>query len=430
MSASLPSPELVVGRPSRAGATAALEAHVAVQKGKPVRAAISETLAKASKLGGNDRRFVAWAVRELSRHLRRIELSAKARGLSAAKLHLPEDQALVRYAIWRLELTHAPLQKVLVEVALPGPIRPRSLPDAVLAKELAQEITLDFGKTPLEQAAARHSFPAWLAEAIASSAPEGEAEAVLEALNREPFLTFRARPEASRDELVASLQEKGIDVVACPEAPGALRMADEGRAIFETRFMKEGRLQVMDLGSQLVGHLCRAKPGQAAVDYCAGAGGKTMLLADAVGPEGRVYAWDKNGGRLKEGRRRIEELKLRHVSFPKEPRLDLADVVLVDAPCSGTGTLSREPDQKWKLNRKKVDELVREQASILDRVAQAMRPGATLVYGTCSVLAEEDERQVGAFLARHPGFRLEESLRVWPHRLDGGGFFGARLRAP
>jgi 16S rRNA (cytosine967-C5)-methyltransferase len=143
-----------------------------------------------------------------------------------------------------------------------------------------------------------------------------------------------------------------------------------------------------------------------------------------------VYAWDKNGGRLKEGRRRIEELKLRHVSFPKEPRLDLADVVLVDAPCSGTGTLSREPDQKWKLNRKKVDELVREQASILDTVAQAMKPGATLVYGTCSVLAEEDERQVEAFLQRHPGFRLEESLRVWPHRIDGGGFFGARLRAP
>ncbi len=423
-----PQAEHVVGRPSRAGATAALEAHVAVMKGKPVRAAISEALAKAEKLGGNDRRFVAWAVRELSRHLRRLDLSAKARGLGAAKLHLPEDQAIVRYALWRKELTQAPVKRVIAEVALPGPIRPRSIPDTILEKELSREVTLDFGGTPLEQAATRHSFPSWLAEAIAACAPQGEAEAILEALNREPFLTFRARPESSRDELVEDLRAKGIDVVACPEAPGALRMADEGRAIFESRFMKEGRLQVMDLGSQLLGHLCQAQPGQTVVDYCAGAGGKTLLLADAVGPTGRVYAWDKNQGRLKEGRRRIDELRLRHVSFPKEPRLDLADIVLVDAPCSGTGTLSREPDQKWKLNRKKVDELVREQAQILDTVAAALRPGAALVYGTCSVLAEEDEGQVEAFLARQKGFRLEQSLRVWPHRIDGGGFYGARLR--
>jgi 16S rRNA (cytosine967-C5)-methyltransferase len=123
----------------------------------------------------------------------------------------------------------------------------------------------------------------------------------------------------------------------------------------------------------------------------------------------------------------VGELKLRHVSFPEQPRLDLADLVLVDAPCSGTGTLGREPDQKWKLSVKQVEELCATQQEILSTVAKKLKAGAVLVYGTCSVLREENEVAVERFLAGHPGWRLEETRRVWPHRLEGGGFFGARL---
>jgi 16S rRNA (cytosine967-C5)-methyltransferase len=191
--------------------------------------------------------------------------------------------------------------------------------------------------------------------------------------------------------------------------------------------MKEGRLQVMDLGSQLLAGLCQAKPGMVAVDYCAGAGGKTIALADAVGPTGRVYAWDNSPKRLQEAKRRVQELKLRHVTFPTPVRIDLADVVLIDAPCSGTGTLSREPDQKWKLTWKKVEELVQTQLEILATVAPQVKPGGVIVYGTCSLLQAENEAVVDAFLARTKGWARGEQLRVWPHRIDGGGFFGARL---
>lgn len=163
------------------------------------------------------------------------------------------------------------------------------------------------------------------------------------------------------------------------------------------------------------------------VDYCAGAGGKTIFLADAVGPSGRVHAWDESPKRLQEAKRRTAELKLRNVSFPAELRLEPADVVLVDAPCSGTGTLGREPDQKWKLSKKQVAEFAATQRSILASVAPKLKPGAVLVYGTCSVLREEDEDVVAWFLGKHPGFTLARELRVWPHRLEGGGFFGARL---
>ena len=182
-------------------------------------------------------------------------------------------------------------------------------------------------------------------------------------------------------------------------------MTDGSRAIFESRWMKEGRLQVMDLGSQLLGAFCRARPGQTVVDYCAGAGGKTLVLADAVGDRGRVFAWDLSEKRLKEARKRVGEFKLRHVSFPSSPRVDLADLVLVDAPCSGTGTLGREPDQKWKLSPKQVDELCHPAGSFGTWPRSSRR---SLVYGTVGA-AGEDEAWWSSGLEPVPS---EESLRI------------------
>ncbi|MCA2977158.1 MAG: RsmB/NOP family class I SAM-dependent RNA methyltransferase, partial [Myxococcaceae bacterium] len=202
----------IVGRASKQGAIAAIEAHLAVSKGKPLRAAISEALQAHPSLGGNDRRFVAFAVRELSRHLRRLDLSAKARGRAPSTLALPEDQAIFRYALWRHEFTGADVERVMVEVGLPGPVRPRSMPDAVVREALAKAVTLDFGATPLERAAAQHSFPSWLAAALAEVTPPGELDAVLAALNREPFLSLKVRPNGSRDELLATLLQAGFPV--------------------------------------------------------------------------------------------------------------------------------------------------------------------------------------------------------------------------
>jgi 16S rRNA (cytosine967-C5)-methyltransferase len=418
----------LIGRASRPGVTAVVDAHLLVLKGKSIRAAISETLAKHSKLGGNDRRFVAFATRELSRHQRLLDLSAKARGRAPSTLKLLEDQAIFRYALWRKELTGASVEAVMAEIGLPGPVRPRSVPDAVFKEALLKNVTLDLGTDSIERSATKHSFPNWLAQAIAEQAPEGELDAVLAALNAEPFLTMRVRPNGSREALLPELLAAGYPVQPCDELPDAIRLNDEGRAIFESRWMKEGRLQVMDLGSQLLADLCHASSGQTVVDYCAGAGGKTIFLADAVGPEGRVYGHDVSAKRLVEAKERIAQLKLRQVSFPNQPRLDLADLALVDAPCSGVGTLAREPDQKWKLTKEKVLEFQKKQLEILETVGTALKKGGVMVYGTCSLLREENETVVELFLAKHPEFRLDgKPLQVWPNRIAGGGFFGARL---
>jgi 16S rRNA (cytosine967-C5)-methyltransferase len=325
-------------------------------------------------------------------------------------------------------MTGATKQRVCAELALPGPIRPRSIPDAVVDEVLSKEVVLPLPLDPVERAATVHSFPTWLAQSLARVAPDGELDAIFGALNREPFLSFVVRPPAVREDVARALKAQGISVQISEKVPNAMTLVDEGRAIFETRWVKEGHLVVMDLGSQQLAQLCRVLAGQTVIDVCAGAGGKTIVLADAVGPNGRVYAHDTSAKRLSEAKRRVAELRLRHVSFPKEPRYDLADVVLVDAPCSGTGTLAREPDQKWKLTPQRVAELVKTQRSILDEVVTRVRPGTVLVYGTCSLLHEENEAVVEAFLQEHREVQLMEApLRVWPHRLEGGGFFGARL---
>nr|WP_153864781.1 MULTISPECIES: RsmB/NOP family class I SAM-dependent RNA methyltransferase [Myxococcaceae] len=443
----------MLGRPSRRAATAALEAHVAVQKGEPLRAALSEALREAQGLGGQERRYAALVTRELSRHQRLLDLAARALGHAPGKLGMIEDHALVRYTLWRRVLCGEDWKRIGPEVKLPGPIRPRTLKDDFLERLLSTPLPeLPPGvEAPLDRIASRHSFPTWFVERLAPRLGEGELEALLAALNEEPGLTFRARPVTEREALLAALAEEGVAAEAIPAAPGALRITDASHRVFETRAMKAGRLQVQDVGSQLIAEACGPLGGEGGLqgrtvaDVCAGAGGKTLALADAVGPSGRVLAGDRSRRRLADARERVRELGLRNVSFPHPLPLGSADVLLVDAPCSGSGSLAREPDQKWKLTPKAILEFQKTQLALLQEVAAAARPGALIVYATCSVLSEENDEVVQRFLAQAPGFALEPLapvygperaallcdgpfLRALPPRVPGGGFFAARLR--
>ncbi len=416
----------VQGRPSRPAAATAIKAHKDVLDGRPLRAAISEALENEPKLGGKERRFAAWAARELSRHQRFVDLLAKTHGHAPSGFKLEGDLAILRYTLWRRHLTHASAERTLFEVALPGPLRPRSIPDALLAK-VCEVLEPPMPPEALERSATVHSFPNWLATAISKSAPEGELDAVLAALNRDPIIWLRARPPGTREEILIKLRAENIEVEAGP-TDDSIKLTDDGRAIFESKPMKSRRLQVMDLGSQQLARLCAPRVGATVIDWCAGAGGKSFALADLVGPTGKVIATDLKRSRLEEARRRGRELGIRNVSFPETVRLAEADVVLIDAACSGSGTLGREPDQKWKLQWKKVEELVATQKKILDEVVAGVREGCVIVYGTCSVLREENEAVVEAFLSKHPAWQVDgPMLRVWPHKIDGGGFFGARL---
>ena len=431
------------GRFSRAALGAVLKAHVAILGGEGLKRALAEELQKVTKLGGQERRFAASAVRALSRHQRLLDWAAKRLGQSPSAWALKEDLALLRYVLLRRLVDREPWSHIRAEVQLPGPVRPRTVMDPVLeGLATGQAGTLEKELEALEPATL-HSMPGWLASAVEALVPAAELAPLLKALNAEPGLLLRMRGPAG--ELMAELAAEGVKATALGLGTDALGVDGVSHQIFDTRAFKSGRLQVQDLGSQLIGLLCRPVSGWAGarvMDVCAGAGGKTLLLADQVGARGRVDASDASKKRLSEARRRAGELRLAQVMFPEPLQLEKADAVLIDAPCSGTGSLAREPDQKWRMTEKGIAAWVATQAELLEKTSAAMRAGSVLVYATCSLLRAENDAQVERFLAAHPEWTLEPArevlpeaavacegpyLRALPHRVRGGAFFAARM---
>ena len=222
--------------------------------------------------------------------------------------------------------------------------------------------------------------------------------------------------------------------------------------ILNRRLFLEGAFEVQDEGSQLLGFLVQPKRGELVVDFCAGAGGKTLQLGAMMRSTGRLYAFDVSEKRLaklkprfaRAGLSNVHPVLIAHERDAKVKRLaGKADRVLVDAPCSGLGTLRRNPDLKWRQTPESVAEMVAKQGAILESAARLVKPGGRLVYATCSLLAEENDGVVDAFLAAHPEFRqlsakdvldkqgialnTGERLRVSPREHDTDGFFAAVL---
>ncbi|HNQ92056.1 MAG TPA: RsmB/NOP family class I SAM-dependent RNA methyltransferase [Alphaproteobacteria bacterium] len=192
-----------------------------------------------------------------------------------------------------------------------------------------------------------------------------------------------------------------------------------------TRAFKKGLVEIQDEGSQLIALACDVKPGQQVLDYCAGAGGKTLALAAAMGIKGRIVAMDLEASRLAKARERFRRAKVSDIIEPRplsdeknrkwlRRQKQSFDCVLIDVPCSGTGTWRRNPDMRWRTYGPSVEELVPIQREIMEKVAGTVKEGGRLVYATCSMLPEENETQVEGFLKDHPEFELANLKDVWP----------------
>jgi 16S rRNA (cytosine967-C5)-methyltransferase len=299
--------------------------------------------------------------------------------------------------------------------------------------------------------AVRCDLPEWLYTRLEAQFGAEETLALATALNQPAPLDLRVNTlKSSRDEVLARLAADGIAAQAGELSPLTVRLRDKPALAKHPLFL-EGAFEVQDEGSQLLGFLLEPKRGEMVVDFCAGAGGKTLLLGALMRNTGRLYAFDVSDKRLiklkprlaRSGLSNVHPARIEHERDTKIKRLaGKADRVLVDAPCSGLGTLRRNPDLKWRQSAESVAELTLKQAAILAAAAKLVRPGGRIVYATCSLLNEENDAIVDAFLATHPDFVLTPAssvlaragitldgdlLRLLPHRHHTDGFFAAVL---
>lgn len=300
--------------------------------------------------------------------------------------------------------------------------------------------------------AVRFECPAWAIDGLRRRFPDTFRQEMAAMLTPAP-LDLRVNPiKTTREAMLGALRDLGLRPQPSRMAPYGIRL-DRRLSFAGLPMLKSGEIEIQDEGSQLVAMLVDARPGERVVDFCAGAGGKTLAIAAQMANKGRVIACDVMEGRLKRGAERFRRAGLHNIEtrlltsetdkWIKRHKLGF-DRVLVDAPCSGTGTWRRNPDARWRPEDERgIDHLLVLQSKILASAARLVRPGGRLVYATCSLLSEENEQQVAAFLAANPAFhvvQLSEAapqltdsaypdfLSLTPARHDTDGFFAAVLQ--
>ena len=389
----------------------------------PADQSLSRYFRAHRQLGQQDRAFVAETVFAVLRRRRSLA--------SAAQTESP--RALVLASLIRL---HGLSVRAVAEL-----VREKDRP-------LLEQIRTARSETWTD--AVQLDLPDWLWLRLVEERGEAEARALAQGMLAPANMDLRVNTfKAEREAVLAALRAGGVECTATPYSPIGIRLTGKP-AINRHPLFLDGSVEVQDEGSQLLATLVAARRGEMVVDFCAGAGGKTLALGAMMKSTGRLYAFDVSAKRLaaldprlaRSGLSNVHPVALSGENDLRAKRLaGKIDRVLVDAPCSGFGTLRRNPDLKWRYAQADVDELVAKQGRILDAAAKLLRVGGRLVYATCSVLRAEGEGVAESFLASHPGFKpvscaavlatqnvpldTGEHLRLVPHLHGTDGFFAA-----
>jgi len=407
--------------------TAAADALAAVlPMTQPADAALHQFFRTHPQLGQSDRAFVAETVFGVLRRRYALE-------------HALGDAA-----------TLTPRQLVLAFLNRISGISVRALEPLLRrddAQWLAAGATRPATVLPFEVAA---ELPPWLVARLTSELPHDEILALGRALAQPAPLDLRVNTLlTTRDEVLAQLARDNLAAQPTPRSPLGVRLAGKP-ALNRHPLVTSGKIEVQDEGSQLLCFLLAPKRREMVVDFCAGAGGKTLALGALMHSQGRLYAFDISEQRLdrlklrlkRSGLSNVHPQRLRDENDVRVKRLaGKIDRVLVDAPCSGFGTLRRNPDLKWRQTESGVAELVAKQRAILASAATLLKPGGRLVYATCSFLRAENQEVVADFLAAHPRFQrlpagallaqqkialdTGDDLQLWPQHHGCDGFFAA-----
>ena len=395
----------------------------------PADAVVSRYFRAHPRLGQRDRHVLAETVYAVVRNLRLWRHLAQG---------APEGGAELR----------------LLALGWQGAVAGAGFPAGLLPwreRALAQDLS---GLAP----ALRLSLPDWLARQLREALPEANDEAfeaLAAALLQPAPLDLRVNLlKATREQAQQALREQGIESEPTALSPWGLRVHGKP-ALQRSSAFEQGWVEVQDEGSQLLALLLAPRRGEMVADFCAGAGGKTLALGAMMRSSGRLYAFDISQARLEKLRPRLARSGLSNVypvaiASERDERVQrLAgklDRVLVDAPCSGVGTLRRNPDLKWRMHEEDLPRLAQQQAAIVAQAARLLKPGGHLVYATCSLLDAENRQVVEGLLAANASLRLLDAadwwrrqrlpgqapqgpyLRLYPHLHDTDGFFAALLQ--
>lgn len=382
---------------------------------RPADAIANDFFRARRYIGSGDRRAVselAWgAIRQRMRlgwHLAELGQPASARLLMVAHLLLAEGWPAPKLAGHFIGDRFAPPTLTPAEIELVRRIAARRLVDPAMPEDV------------------RLNLPGWalpgLRARFGAALPEEAA-----AMETAAPLDLRANLlRTTRDAARLALAAEGLVAEPMPFSPWGLRIADR-KPVSATAAFKDGLVEVQDEGSQLIALLTDARPGMRVADYCAGAAGKTLALAATMGNRGHIVACDVSATRLDGAGRRLRRAGVdnaeRHLLEAgdkwRKRRGRSFDRVLVDAPCTGSGTWRRNPDARIRTNANDLTELTAKQAAILEEASELVRPGGRLVYATCSLLPEEDEMQIERFLARHSDFVVVPALGIWAEVCPG-----------
>ncbi|GBG13641.1 16S rRNA (cytosine967-C5)-methyltransferase [Novimethylophilus kurashikiensis] len=403
-----------------------VEAITELQEGSgPADARLSAYFRNHRKLGSHDRAFIAETAYALLRRRRFLDYLA------------PEA---------------SPRRLVLACLVRVNGLSPRELEPFLRKTEV--EWLREIKAKPADNLplAVQAELPDWLWERLVAQYGEEEALAIARSLQQTAPLDLRVnRLKGQREAVLALFTKEGLTATPTPYSPDGVRLKEK-IALNQHVLFNKGVVEVQDEGSQLLAALVAPRRGEMVADFCAGAGGKTLALGAIMANTGRLYAFDVSERRLSNLRPRLARSGLSNlhpqlIANERDQKLKrLAqkfDRVLVDAPCSGLGTLRRNPDLKWRQSEMDIAELTVKQGNILEAAAKLVKPGGRLVYATCSLLEAENEGVVAAFLAQHPEFEQANAaeilaqqkieldtgdfLKLLPHKHGTDGFFAAVL---
>jgi 16S rRNA (cytosine967-C5)-methyltransferase len=419
---------------------------------RPADSLIDTYFRSRKYLGSHDRRFIAETTYGTLRCLRKCEyhLTTAFAGISD---NLLNDDKIVLLIIAYLSF-EGKIQEITPEMLLPRLTRMQTKENvALLLTNLVKPTTI-LAESVVQKIGIEYSFPDWMVERFVEQYGESEAEKICSSLNEQAPLTLRVNTlKASVEQCQEELRKQGVETTRTSLSPIGLNITKRIN-VFSLPVFRDGWFEVQDEGSQLLPIILDPKPNAKVLDVCAGAGGKTLELAALMKNRGEIFATDINGFRLEELRKRSKRAGVQNVRVQEIESIeeladrytDFFDIVFVDAPCSGLGTIRRNPGMKWMVTEQTVNEVSEKQKAILHSSAQLVKAKGRLVYATCTLLKQENEEVIEEFLMLHPEFSIvklnadmplvqsmggistDSFLKLFPHIHRTDGFFCTILK--